>query len=230
MATLSGFADLTGKVADGTIGTTASDTINTTGMQPFSVRGPTAHGGPSQKTNGPAQPLGLKRAHGSSVVWHDSDPQGLDVVPPGPLPETNQWEKRPRKKRPRQLLSTAQRSVNRKRYPETEEEQVPVRHRYGARDEVHDGSMEHWQIRLNYQSPADSRSDACLTGSLYPMKRAHKEEEWEKRRKLEECFDVTCERLTTNKGCDNLQMSAFVHLNHDLIPHRPAHTTPQYCA
>jgi hypothetical protein len=32
MATLSGFADLIGKVADGTIGTTASDTIDTTGM------------------------------------------------------------------------------------------------------------------------------------------------------------------------------------------------------
>jgi hypothetical protein len=63
MATLSGFADLTGKIADGTIGTTASDTINTTGMQPFSVRGSTAHGGPSQKTNGPTQPLGLKWAH-----------------------------------------------------------------------------------------------------------------------------------------------------------------------
>ena len=63
MATLS-VADLTGKIADGTIGTTASDTINPTGMQPFSVRGSTAHGGPSQKTNGPAQPLGLKPLSG----------------------------------------------------------------------------------------------------------------------------------------------------------------------
>ena len=65
MATLS-VADLTDKIADGTIDTTASDTINPTGMQPFSVRGSTAHGGPSQKTNGPAQPLGLKWAQ---LVW-----------------------------------------------------------------------------------------------------------------------------------------------------------------
>ena len=90
-ATLSDFADLTGKVADGTIGMKASDTVGTTGMQTLSVRGPTAHGGPSQKTNGPAQPLGLKplsglkRAHLLQIAVGRSPPLGyrrLDDAPP----------------------------------------------------------------------------------------------------------------------------------------------------